>query len=112
MWTIGRFFGLLCFVSFRFAPMYAAGRLEAMNVGQYDDARGYANALGLTELVAALEAMSAEELRHAVFFADQCRGHVLVPIAARIGAWHPRDAWSQLSPLTHSSGSPGSPHRN
>src|SRR5256885_17055436 len=35
MASIGRFFGLLCFVSGFFGPMYAAGRLEAMNVSQY-----------------------------------------------------------------------------
>ena len=91
MWTIGRFFGLLCFVSFRFAPMYAAGRLEATNVGQYNDARIHAERLGLAELVSALQAMSAEEVRHEVFFADQCRDHALLPLASRIGGWHPRD---------------------
>jgi demethoxyubiquinone hydroxylase (CLK1/Coq7/Cat5 family) len=89
MWTIGRFFGLLCFVSFRFAPMYAAGRLEAMNVGQYEDARRHAAALGLDHFVAALAAMAAEEVRHEVFFAAQCRGHVCLPLAVRIGRWDP-----------------------
>ena len=38
MWSVGRFFGSLCFVSGYFGPMYAAGRLEAMNVGQYVEA--------------------------------------------------------------------------
>ena len=92
MWTIGHVFGLLCFVSFRFAPMYAAGRLEATNVGQYDDARIHAERLGLAELVSALQAMSAEEVRHEIFFAEQCRDHVLLPLASRIGGWHPNNA--------------------
>ena len=92
MWLIGRVFGLLCFVSFRFAPMYAAGRLEAMNVGQYEDARRHADKLGLTELARGLDAMVEEELRHEVFFADQCRGHAMLPFAARLGRWHPDDA--------------------
>lgn len=92
MWTIGRFFGLLCFVSFRFAPMYAAGRLEAMNVGQYEHARRDADTLGLVALVVSLDAMVAEEIRHEVFFAAECRNHLLVPVAARFGGWNPRSA--------------------
>lgn len=92
MWTIGRVFGLLCFVSFRFAPMYAAGRLEAMNVGQYEKARGDAERLGLAALVVSLDAMVAEEIRHEVFFAAECRDHFLVPLASRLGGWHPRHA--------------------
>ena len=87
--SIGRFFGLLCFVSFRFALMYAAGRLEAMNVGQYADARRCAKGLGLDHFVAELQAMCDEELRHEIFFGDQCRGHVLLPMTARICGWTP-----------------------
>ena len=90
MWTIGRFFGLLCFVSLRFAPMYAAGRLEATNVGQYADARVHAERLGLAELVNALRDMTDEEQRHEVFFAQQCRGHFLLPLAIWLGGWHPQ----------------------
>ena len=96
MWMIGRVFGLLCFVSFRFAPMYAAGRLKALNVGQYEDACRHADALGLTELGVALDAMVEEELRHEVFFADQCRGHALLTIAARIGGWHPDESMARF----------------
>jgi demethoxyubiquinone hydroxylase (CLK1/Coq7/Cat5 family) len=94
MWSIGRFFGALCFVSPRFAPMYAAGRLEAMNVGQYDDARGHAEALGLDHFVVALEAMRVEEVRHEVFFGDQCRGNFLLPLAIRLGKWAPPESVS------------------
>jgi hypothetical protein len=89
MWSIGRFFGLLCFAPSRFGPMYAAGRLEAMNVGQYEDARGYADALGRGADVVVLEAMVTEEARHEVFFGDQCRDHRLLPLATRIGGWSP-----------------------
>src|SRR5437868_9175745 len=49
MASTGRFFGLLCYVSGFFGPMYAAGRLEAMNVSQYDTARANATLLGLDE---------------------------------------------------------------
>jgi demethoxyubiquinone hydroxylase (CLK1/Coq7/Cat5 family) len=89
MAAIGRFFGLLCFVSGFFAPMYAAGRLEAMNVGQYRTARDNAIRLGLDQFVAELEAMRAEEDRHERFFGDQVRGHFLLPIARRLLGWTP-----------------------
>lgn len=89
MWIIGRFFGLLCFVSLRFGPMYAAGRLEAANVGQYDDARRHAEQIGLTHVVSALVAMCEEEVRHEDFFGAQCVGHWLLPIARLTGGWSP-----------------------
>jgi demethoxyubiquinone hydroxylase (CLK1/Coq7/Cat5 family) len=89
MWTVGRFFGALCFVTFRFGPMYAAGRLEAQNVGQYDTARGYAEVLDLMHFVDALEAMEREELRHEMFFGAQCNGHWALPLASRLGGWSP-----------------------
>ena len=89
MASIGRFFGLLCFVSGFFAPMYAAGRLEAMNVGQYSSARDSATVLGLAGFVVQLEAMRAEEDRHERFFGDQVRGHRLLPIARFFLKWSP-----------------------
>jgi hypothetical protein len=88
---IGRLFGSLCFVTFRFGPMYAAGRLEAMNVSQYERARGYAEDLGRADFGLALQAMCEEEARHEIFFGDQCRGHRLLPLASRIGKWSPTD---------------------
>ncbi len=75
MGAIGRFFGALCFVGGRFGPMYAAGRLEAMNVGQYVDAAGHARAGGRAEMAAVLDEMVAEEARHEAWFGDQVRGH-------------------------------------
>ena len=89
MAAIGRFFGVLCFVSGFFGPMYAAGRLEAMNVDQYRTARDDASALGLDGFVAHLEAMRVEEDRHERFFGDQVRGHVLLPIARFFMGWTP-----------------------
>ena len=91
MGMIGRVFGALCFVSLRFAPMYAAGRLEAMNVGQYATARDHALTLGLGTFRSSLEAMRQEELRHEDWFADQVRGHWLLPLAAKVGGWAPAD---------------------
>jgi len=90
MLLTGRFFGVLCFVGGFFGPMYAAGRLEAMNVGQYQTARDLTNALGLTG-VDALEEMRAEEDRHERFFGDQVRGHWLLPLARRLLGWSPPD---------------------
>ena len=87
MATIGRFFGTLCFIGGFFGPMYAAGRLEAMNVDQYDAARAQAHALGLDGFVDQLEAMRVEEDRHERFFAAQVRGHRLLPLARALFGW-------------------------
>lgn len=89
MATVGRFFGSLCYVTGFFGPMYAAGRLEAMNVDQYDAARESASLLGLAEFESQLEAMRIEEDRHERFFGDQIRGHRLLPLARRILGWSP-----------------------
>ena len=89
MATIGRFFGALCFVGGWFGPMYAAGRLEGMNVGQYADARALALSLGLDDYVRELDAMVAEEMRHEVWFGDRVRGHRLLRPAAALFRWRP-----------------------
>ena len=89
MATIGRFFGLLCYVTGFFGPMYAAGRLEAMNVDQYQTARDNASLLGLDAIVPQLEAMRVEEDRHERFFGDQIRDHSLLPIARFFMGWTP-----------------------
>lgn len=91
MGATGRFFGLLCYVSGWFGPMYAAGRLEAMNVGQYDTARADAEALGLGDFVTELVAMRVEEDRHERWFGDRVRGHRLLPLATRLMGWAPPD---------------------
>jgi hypothetical protein len=89
MWMVGRFFGLLCFVTFHFPSMYAAGRLEALSVAQYDLAGLHARRLGLRHVVGVLRSIREEEARHEMFFANQCRGHRLLPIARRLGGWDP-----------------------
>ena len=89
MGAIGRFFGALCFVGGRFGPMYAAGRLEAMNVGQYVDAAGHARDGGRTAMAVLLDEMVAEEARHEAWFGDQVRGHVALPLVAAVGGWRP-----------------------
>lgn len=89
MGAIGRFFGLLCWVGGWFGPMYAAGRLEAMNVGQYDDGVSYCRELGLDRYVDDLVAMRIEEDRHERFFGDQVRDHFLLRPTARLLGWSP-----------------------
>ena len=89
MGAIGRFFGSLCWVGGWFGPMYAAGRLEAMNVGQYATAGADAATLGLDAWVDDLEEMRVEEGRHELFFGDQIRDHRLLPIAAFFLTWRP-----------------------
>lgn len=91
MAAIGRFFGALCFVSGWFGPMYAAGRLEAMNVLQYADARRTAERLGLRAFLPSLDEMIAEEVRHEQWFGDRVRGHWLLPVTSRVLGWRPAD---------------------
>ena len=92
MGVTGRFFGLLCFVTGWFGPMYAAGRLEAMNVDQYRLARDTAEALGLGPHAAQLELMRVEEVRHERWFGDRVRYHRLLPLARRFLGWSPPPA--------------------
>ena len=89
MAVIGRFFGSLCFVSGYFWPMYMAGRLEAMNVGQYLTARDAADQLGRADDVECLEAMRIEEDRHERFFGDCVKHHWLLPLARSVLGWSP-----------------------
>ena len=89
MGATGRLFGGLCFVSGWFGPMYAAGRLEGMNVAQYEAARDAAAQLGLDEFAAQLEDMRIEEVRHEVWFGDRCRDHRLLPLARFFLRWSP-----------------------
>jgi demethoxyubiquinone hydroxylase (CLK1/Coq7/Cat5 family) len=89
MGATGRFFGLLCFVTGWFGPMYAAGRLEAMNVDQYRVARDLAAGLGFDCHRDRLEAMRLEEVRHERWFGDRVRGHRLLPVARLFLGWSP-----------------------
>ncbi|HEV7757839.1 MAG TPA: ferritin-like domain-containing protein [Acidimicrobiales bacterium] len=89
MGATGRFFGLLCFVTGWFGPMYAAGRLEAMNVDQYRVARDLAAGLGFDCHRDRLEAMRVEEVRHERWFGDRVRGHWLLPVTRLFLGWTP-----------------------
>jgi hypothetical protein len=91
MGTIGRVFGWLCFVSGWFMPMYMAGRLEAMNVGEYETARQAADELGLGMFATTLEAMRVEEDRHERWFGDRVRAHWMLPPVRLVFSWSPPD---------------------
>jgi hypothetical protein len=91
MGSIGRFFGLLCHVGGRFLPMYAAGRLEAMNVDQYVQAAAHARAAGHAAYGDRLDEMIAEEARHEAWFSDQVRGHWALPVTSVVGRWAPAE---------------------
>ena len=97
MGSIGRFFGALCFVGGRFMPMYAAGRLEAMNVGQYVDAAAHARACGRAADGELLDQMVAEEARHEAWFSDQCRGHWALPVVSKLGRWSPAEPTAEVT---------------
>src|SRR5215831_5704549 len=49
MWLIGRTVGLACHFTGWFLPMYFAGRLETVNVEEYEIAASCASDLGLSE---------------------------------------------------------------
>jgi demethoxyubiquinone hydroxylase (CLK1/Coq7/Cat5 family) len=100
MGSVGRFFGLLCYVTGWFGPMYAAGRLEAMNVGQYETARHLADELGHSAYAEQLAEMVAEEDRHERWFGDRVRGHWLLPVTRRFLKWAPPAPLDALEPTT------------
>lgn len=89
MGSIGRVMGLGCFVSGWTAPMYMAGRLEAMNVGEYDHARQLAEKLGLDHFIEKLEAMRVEEDRHERYFGDKVQGRFLLRPLRLVFGWVP-----------------------
>ena len=89
MGRVGRLFGFLCRFSGWFFPMYMAGRLEAMNVGQYTGAAELARRLGLDEAAALLQEMVEEEMRHEAWFSARCVGHPLLPATAAVFGWRP-----------------------
>ena len=97
MGAIGLFFGALCFVGGWFGPMYAAGRLEASNIAQYEEARDAATRLALTGAAAQLAAMCVEETRHERWFGDQIRGHWLLRPTSRVLGWTPPEPDQSLS---------------
>lgn len=86
-WTIGRTLGNACFVSGWFFPMYFAGRLEAGNVKEYEDAAGFAREIGMEECALEMLEMAEVELEHEVFFRGVIEKHRLLPITKALFKW-------------------------
>ncbi len=89
MWSIGRFFGALCFVGGWFGPLYATGRLEAANVDQYEQAAVHASRAGLDGYLPRLAEMAGTEDRHERYFGGLIVDHRLLPLASRVLGWRP-----------------------
>jgi len=87
LWIIGRGIGIACHLIGWFLPMYFAGRLESGNVLEYEEAAGYAAALGLDEFEADLLVMSRVEKEHEDFFLEVIAGHRLLPLMNAIFKW-------------------------
>lgn len=65
---VGSVLSRLCPLSGWFLPMYFAGRLETMNVDEYETAARYAAAEGLEEMRAELLEMALVEKEHEAYF--------------------------------------------
>jgi len=76
-WCIGKAAGALCFVTGWFAPMYGAGKLEYINVREYETAAQFANNSGHTELIECLLTMAEVEWVHENYFRSQVLKHFL-----------------------------------
>lgn len=98
MWSIGRFFGALCHVGGWFGPLYAAGRLEADNVGQYEQAAIHARRAGFDHLLPLLAEMVATEDRHERYFGSLIVEHPLLAVTARLLGWRPAPGTERSEP--------------
>jgi hypothetical protein len=72
---VGRTLGALCHLSGWFLPMYAAGRLESMNIVEYEDAARHAVACGAERFLDCLLAMAEVEWEHEQYFRGRVLGH-------------------------------------
>ncbi len=89
MWVIGRTIGLLCHVTGWFLPMYFAGRLEHINVKEYDTAAYHAGRLGLKKFEKELLKMARTEQEHEDFFGRMVQDHPFLPMVKSIFTWGP-----------------------
>ena len=82
--VIGRILRFLCPLSGWYLPMYFAGRLETMNVDEYETAARDAAAEGLVEMQQELERMALVEKEHEAYFLGVIRAERAVGAAARV----------------------------
>ncbi len=87
--SIGRVLSIGCYMAGWYLPMYFAGRLEAANVREYEDAALHARALGLSECENSLIAMSLTEKEHENYFAGVVANRPLTPMMKSIFGWGP-----------------------
>ncbi|HSP13752.1 MAG TPA: demethoxyubiquinone hydroxylase family protein [Thermoanaerobaculia bacterium] len=80
LWLIGKAIGLFCLVGGWFAPMYGAGRLELVNIIEYQDAAAYALRCGHEEMIDCLLTMAEVEWEHERFFRNMVTGHWMLRI--------------------------------
>ena len=85
-WLIGKSIGIFCFVGGWFAPMYGAGRLERINIVEYEDAAFHALHCGHPEMIDCLLTMAEVEWEHERFFREVITGH---PLLRLFPVWNP-----------------------
>src|SRR5262245_41896326 len=82
--AIGAVLGVLCHVAGRLAPMYAAGRLESVNIREYETAALLALEAGRHEWVESFLEMAEVEWEHERYFRGRVEDH---PWASWIRLW-------------------------
>jgi rubrerythrin len=83
-WIIGRGLGLLCHVMGWLAPMYGAGRLEGLNIVEYETAARYARNCGREDFIDCLLTMAEVEWEHENYFRTLVLRH---PLGRRLSLW-------------------------
>jgi rubrerythrin len=85
--VIGRIVSAACHVSGRFWPMFIAGRLEAVNVGEYERLAAAVAGTPLADAAATLRHLAEVEDDHAWAFRRAIRRHPLRVAAAWLFDW-------------------------
>jgi rubrerythrin len=91
-WLIGKTIGVLCLIGGWFIPMYGAGRLERMNIIEYEDAAEFAMQCGHAEMIECLLTMADVEREHELFFRAMVKNHWMVRIIPLWEEPQPKDA--------------------
>lgn len=91
-WLIGNAIGIFCFVGGWFAPMYGAGRLERINIIEYEDAAFHALQCGRPEMIDCLLTMAEVEWEHERFFREVIIGHPMLRLFSLWNAPPPKES--------------------
>ncbi len=91
MATLGVIILIGCNMVGWFIPMYFAGRLEAQNDREYEEAALHAEALGMRALQEELRAFAQLERDHEAYFLAKVAGHPSLPFWRRWFHWGPPD---------------------